>query len=876
MKDTILLIDGHSILNRAFYGLPLLTNAKGLHTNAVYGFLNILFKAIEDIAPRYIAVAFDLSAPTFRHEMYEAYKGTRKQMPEELREQVPVIKDVLKAMNICLLQKEGFEADDMIGSACKMAKEYKAGATILSGDKDLLQLVNESVTLMLPKTSKGTTVVEVFTPKRVEEVFGFSPEHIVDFKAMMGDSSDNIPGLPGVGQKTASELIIKYGTLENAHEHREEKKKKKARTAFEESYESGLLSKRLATIKTDVKLEFSIEDLRLRELYTKEAYGIFKELGFKNFLTRFDESARSEQKMSKTLRLSGLKAAFEAVKKASSADSVGFYLDIEGERAKGLALALCDECVYISAEGEIGEEKLRSLAKEVLKSSLNIYTMDFKEQQNILRAETSSKLFDCVVAAYLIDPLRSEYTYEYIAAQYGGASLSSAEEIVNAKITKKTVITDEQREKIALLKAYSAYISAKALDEKLKEQGMSKLFYEIETPLIYTLSDMETAGIKMNADELAAFSSELQDNIDKLEKKIYEQAGEEFNIQSPKQLGYILFEKLKLSGGKKTKSGYSTAADVLEKLVPTAPIVADILKYRQYFKLRSTYAEALGGYVKEDGRIHSHFQQTVTATGRLSSTDPNMQNIPVRMELGRNIRRVFVPKDGYIFIDADYSQIELRVLAHMSGDEKLIEAYRQDSDIHKITASQVFDVPLDEVTPIQRRNAKAVNFGIVYGISSFGLSQDLSITRKEAQEYINKYFETYPGIKRFLDKSVEGAKKNGYTTTLFGRRRPMPELSSSNFMQRSFGERVAMNSPIQGSAADIIKIAMNSVNRRLKEEGLDARLILQVHDELLVEAKSSEKDAVCALLREAMEGAAKLSVDLVVDMNMGLNWDEAH
>ena len=475
-----------------------------------------------------------------------------------------------------------------------------------------------------------------------------------------------------------------------------------------------------------------------------------------------------------------------------------------------------------------------------------------------------------------MDPLRSDYSYDYIAAQYGNISVPSAEEIVGAKLTKKVEISDEQRQKIVAYKAYSAFASESGLRVKLEESGQKKLFDEIEMPFVYALSDMEIAGIKMNSDELAEFSKTLKIQIEELEKSIYAQAGEEFNIQSPKQLGVVLFEKLGLKGGKKTKTGYSTAVDVLEKLADEAPIVRDILKYRQLAKLKSTYADALGGYVRADGRIHSHFQQSVTATGRISSTDPNMQNIPVRMELGRKIRKVFVPREGCIFIDADYSQIELRVLAHMSGDEKLIEAYRQDSDIHRITASQVFGVPLEEVTPQQRRNAKAVNFGIVYGISSFGLSQDLSISRKEAQSYIEKYFETYPGIKKYLDDTVANAKKVGYTTTMFGRRRPIPELKSSNFMQRSFGERVAMNSPIQGSAADIIKKAMLNVNKRLKAEGLEARIILQVHDELLVEAPADEEKAVSALLKEEMENAVHLSVELIAETNSGYNWDEAH
>ena len=879
MENSILLIDGHSILNRAFYGLPLLTNSKGLYTNAVYGFLNILFKVFDDVRPDHVAVAFDLSAPTFRHEMYKEYKGTRKKMPDELHAQVPVMKDVLAAMDVAILQKEGFEADDLIGSEAANAVRNGMKVTILSGDRDLLQLVNDSVTLMLPKTSKGSTTVECFTPEHVKEVYKIGPESIVDLKAMMGDSSDNIPGLPGVGEKTATNLILEYGSLENAHDHFEEIKPKKAMEAFRDHYDLGVLSKKLATIKTDVDTGVSFDELKAKDFYTPAAYSVFKELEFKNFLTRFDESNRVHRESVELRIIEELAEAEELFSEALKQELVGFYLDIAGEGDKreprGLAVSFGGECAYVRAQGFISGAYLKEALIKMIENA-DTATIGFKEQQNILKSRMNGRLFDCIIAAYLLDPLRSDYAYEHIAAEYADETMPSAEEIVGSKITKKVAVSDAQREKIAGYTARAAYLSKPRLDIKLKEYGMESLFYDIEMPFVYTLSDMEQAGIKMNSAELASYSEMLKAQIEELEKSIYEQAGEEFNIQSPKQLGVILFEKLHLKGGKKTKTGYSTAVEVLEKLADDAPVVNDILKYRQLTKLKSTYADALGDYVRSDGRIHSHFQQTVTATGRISSTDPNMQNIPVRMEIGRKIRKVFVPEDGCIFVDADYSQIELRVLAHMSGDEKLIEAYRQDSDIHRITASQVFGVPLSEVTPLQRRNAKAVNFGIVYGISSFGLSQDLSISRKEAQTYIEKYFETYPDIKKYLDKTVENARKNGYTTTMFGRRRPVPELKDSNFMRRQFGERVAMNSPIQGSAADIIKIAMNNVSRRLKEEGLKSRLILQVHDELLIEAELSEKDEVCRILKEEMENAARLKVELIVDMNTGYNWDEAH
>ncbi len=874
MTDHILLIDGHSILNRAYYGLPLLTNSAGVYTNAVYGFLNIIFKVIDETEPDHIAVAFDLSAPTFRHKMYDAYKGTRKSMPEELRSQVPLIKKVLDSMQIRILEQEGFEADDLIGSCAKRSEKDGMAVTILSGDRDLLQLVTEKTTLKLPKTSRGSTTVETFTPERVEEVYQVKPCQIVDLKAMMGDASDNIPGLPGIGEKTATSLILQYGTLENAHAHVSEIKPKKAMASMRDHYELGILSKELAAIKTDVPLSFDEEDLKRRDFYTPEAYALFKELEFKNYLVRFDSSSKAGNTVPAFVFVTDAAEKQRIVEKASASPHAAFYLDYSDAAVNGAAVCFDENLYYLSASNQSEEAELKNGLRRLIASGTEVSTWRFKEQQNILQCPYTERIFDCVIAAYLLDPLRSDYTYEAAAAEYAKLQLPSAEEVVGEKITKKTAVTPEHRRRIA---AYTAYMSEKAapvLSERLSECGMRSLFSEIEMPFVFTLSDMERTGIRINAGELQAFSVQLKEQLEIVEHRIYEQAGETFNIQSPKQLGVILFEKLKLPGAKKTKSGYSTAVDVLEKLAEDVPIVKDILTFRQLAKLKSTYADTLGDYVAADGRIHSHFQQTITATGRISSADPNLQNIPVRMELGRRIRKVFVPEEGNVFIDADYSQIELRVLAHLSNDTGLIDAYNQESDIHRITASQVFGVPMEEVTPLQRRNAKAVNFGIVYGISSFGLSQDLSITRKEAQAYIEQYFKTYPGIKNYLDTAVREAKENGYTTTMFGRRRPIPELKSSNFMQRSFGERVAMNAPIQGTAADIIKIAMIRVAKRL--ENHRTKLVLQVHDELLLEAPAEEVQEVSRILREEMENAARLRVCLEVDLNTGKNWDEAH
>ncbi|MBR3276214.1 MAG: DNA polymerase I [Eubacterium sp.] len=874
MKEKILLIDGHSILNRTFYGLPDLTNSAGQHTNAVYGFLNILFKTVEEVEPSYIAVAFDLPAPTFRHGLYDAYKGTRKPMPAELREQVPLMKEVLAAMGIPSLSQEGYEADDMLGTAAVKAAGEGMDAVILSGDRDLLQLVRDDITVRLPKTKQGRTTMEIYDPAAVEAAFSLKPEQIVDLKALMGDSSDNIPGLPGVGEKTATAILTAYGTLENAHEHRSEIKPKKAQTAMEEHYDLAELSKTLATIKTDAPLPISFDEMKMGDLYTGEAYELFRKLEFKNFLPRFAASAVQEKKYG-TETVTGIHDAEALFETVSSAESFGFFL-YAPEGVKGLAFSLPEKLAYIPAEGFVTEAYLCERLGKLLAGAKTAGTCRFKEQQNILRIPENGGIFDAGIAAYLCDPLRNGYTYDAIAAGWCDTSLPPAEELAGGKIKPGQVLDGQAAADFAGYHALAGRLAMEKMPGILKEKGMDRLFAEIEMPLTFVLSDMETAGIRIKNDELMKISETLAASIREEEQTIYSLAGEEFNIQSPKQLGVILFEKMKLPGGKKTKTGYSTAADILEKLAEDAPIAEHILKYRQYAKLKSTYTDALGEYADENGRIHSHFQQTVTATGRLSSTDPNLQNIPVRDALGKQIRKVFVPEDGCVFIDADYSQIELRVMASLSGDEKLIAAYRSASDIHAITASQVFGVPLSEVTPQMRRNAKAVNFGIIYGISSFGLSQGLSITRKEAAAYIEQYFKTYPRIKSYLDETVKAAKEKGYTVTAYGRIRPLPELASSNFMTRSFGERVAMNAPIQGTAADIIKMAMLKVSRRLKEEDMKTRLILQVHDELLLEAPEEEAEKACALLKEEMENASDLLVPMEVEVMTGTNWFEAH
>ena len=823
MAEKIVLIDGHSILNRAFYGVPDLTNADGLHTNAVYGFLNIMFKILDQEKPEYLTVAFDVHAPTFRHEMFEEYKGTRKPMAEELRQQVPVIKEVLQAMGVKIIEKAGLEADDILGTISRMSERRGLEVSVISGDRDLLQLATEHVKIRIPKTKKGQTEIEDYYAEDVLNVYQVTPTEFIDLKALMGDTSDNIPGLPGVGEKTATKIITEYHSIENAHEHASELKPPRASKAIIEHWDLAVLSKTLATIKLDAEIDYEFADAKLGNLYTDEAYVYFQKLQFKNLLGRFETSELSNKIEDAFETITNKEKAEQIFTDAAKAERVGIalckntedVLPLFADLAEFAGIALCcsDEHVYyIKTGNDISSAWPKEQTVQLVEKNECCIFFDVKNAMGELGSLPVSHCFDGTIAAYLLNPLKSDYTGEDVAR-----------ERLNLLIEDK--LPDDSK---ACYEAYTGWKAAPILQEQLTENNMWKLFVDVEMPLVETLYDMEQCGVRVEADELKAYGEKLGVRIHELEQEIYEEAGEIFNINSPKQLGVILFEKMGLQGGRKTKTGYSTAADVLEKLAPEYPIVAKILEYRQMAKLKSTYADGLAGFIQADGRIHGKFHQTITATGRLSSAEPNLQNIPVRMELGRLIRKVFIPEDGFVFVDADYSQIELRILAHCSGDDMLINAYRQAQDIHRITASQVFHVPFDEVTDLQRRNAKAVNFGIVYGISSFGLSQDLSISRKEAAEYIDQYFLTYPGIKTFLDNTVASAREHGYVETLFGRRRPMPELKSSNYMQRSFGERVAMNAPIQGTAADIIKVAMIGVSRRLKEKQMKSRLVLQV------------------------------------------------
>lgn len=964
MSGKILMIDGHSMMNRAYYALPDFTSADGRHTGAILGFLNILTEVLKMEDPQYLAVAFDEHAPTFRHQMYAAYKGTRHPMPEELREQIPLIREILVAMGVPVVTKEGYEADDILGTLSRKAEKKDIDCTILSGDRDLLQLATKHTKILLPKTKGGQSSMLAYYEDDVMAEYGITPAQVIEIKALEGDSSDNIPGLPGVGKVTAKKLLQTYGTAENAHDHLEELKPARVQAAFRDHWDLAVLSRTLATINTDSPVDLDWDRARLGNLFTPEAYVYFKELGLKRYLALYQKTDKADggEKKLEIRVIRDREAAEKIFARMKEAPSYGLYIlssfDKKSQRAEiaGAGVAFSEtEVFYLNAAagtessayaggenseaaaagtensayagGEnseaaatgtensayaggknseaaadendhhesrnaeedhgISAQDIRRALQDAMASDQvkSIAAFDIKEQLRAagpvgsgIAAEDSAKFFDAGIAAYLLNPLGGNYGYDAVAAAFAPAlEIRTPEEIFQSKkIPSPQKMTEAQASEFAGYAAVTALLSAEPMEKELAAEGMDRLFRETEMPLIFTMRDMERIGMRVLPEELSAYGEKLAAGIAETEKRIYEEAHEEFNINSPKQLGTVLFENLKLPGGKKTKTGWSTAADVLEKLAPDYPVVRDILEYRQLTKLKSTYADGLAGEIADDGRIHTTFNQTITATGRISSTEPNLQNIPVRVELGKQLRKIFVPADGCVYIDADYSQIELRVLASLSGDEKLISAYREAKDIHRITASQVFHVPFDEVTPLMRRRAKAVNFGIVYGISAYGLSQDLDIPREEASEYIDSYYETYPGIRGYLEGLVASAKKNGYSVTYYGRRRPMPELKSSNFMQRQFGERVAKNAPIQGTAADIIKIAMNRVHDRLIRSGLKARLILQVHDELLIEAPEEEAEEVKKILEEEMTGATDLAVRMEVDVESGSSWYEAH
>lgn len=874
--NKLLLIDGNSIMNRAFYGIPDMTTNDGRHTNAIYGFLNIILKVIEEEQATHICVAFDLKKKTFRHEMYEAYKGTRKGMPEELHEQMPRIKEILQAMHIRIVEQEGFEADDLIGTLSKKGEREGFAVTILSGDRDLLQLATDTVLVRIPKTKHGKTEVEDYYAKNVVETYGVTPLIFIDMKGLMGDTSDNIPGVPGIGEKTAAKLLAEYGDLDGVYAAVDSMKASRMKQNLIENKDLAYLSKTLATIKLDCPIPFEFSEATYHDPFNAEAYTLFEDLELKSFYKRFSVEKKEELTF-ETVLIDDIDGYNALLAKLQKAKEVSFAWITQDGEALGVAVCMDLEHVYLIrfmmfiTEAMVADNLL-ALSRDY---QVQLACMHVKKLLSFLDFHEEDAVFDAGLAAYLLQPNQSEYEYDTLAKVYLDVTLPSEKEMLGKEKLGYFSFEDERVQKWMAYQAIVPYKIKSVLREKLKETGMESLYDEMELPCLYALYEMEKNGIRVDGEALHQYGKKLRTRIEKLTAEIHAMAGEEFNINSPKKLGEILFEKLGLKNGKKTKTGYSTSAEVLEKLKNAHPIIPKILEYRQLTKLNSTYAEGLAGYIRADGRIHGKFHQTVTVTGRISSADPNLQNIPTRMPLGREIRKVFIPEEGSVFVDADYSQIELRVLAHMSGDAALIAAYQADEDIHAITASQVFDVPLDQVDSTLRRKAKAVNFGIVYGISSFGLGQDLDISRKEAEGYIEKYFATYGKVKKFLDRTVEDAKKNGYTVTMFGRRRPIPELASSNFMTRSFGERAAMNAPVQGTAADIIKIAMVRVNRRLKEEHLQSKLVLQIHDELIIETKKEEVEIVQKILVQEMMHAADLAVPLLVDANVGDSWYDA-
>lgn len=884
MAEKIMLIDGNSIVNRAFYGVPLLTNGEGRYTNGVYGFLNILFKLLDEEQPDYLAVAFDLHAPTFRHRTFDGYKGTRKGMPEELREQMPLLKEVLQAMHIPIFEQEGFEADDILGTLSALAEKNGIVPVVVSGDRDLLQLAGETLKVRIPKTKGGRTETEDYYAADVQAKYGVTPAEFIDMKALMGDTSDNIPGVPGIGEKTAAKIITQYHDIETAIAHAAEIKPKKASENLAAYQEQARLSKFLATIVRDMPLEWDKESLKIGDMFNQTAYELVKRLEFKSMFSRFEGSASAPKQAEQTYRFVADREGANEVLAALKKGEVGYAFVYENEEGQGLAL-------YQEQLGGVWiEASMAFLMQELLEifqpffadSAYRKIGHDVKKDIRFLRSYGYNGFtaeFDTAIGAYILNATGSSYEYDDIAATFLNETYPSQEEVFGKGRTKKAfaALPEAERTAYGARQAEIFFRARKVMEERLAENEQKSLFYDMEMPLIYVLADMEKYGIKVDKAALLAYQKRLGESLDGMEEEIYALAGEKFNINSPKQLGVILFERLGLKGGKKTKTGYSTAADVLEKLRTEHPIVERILHYRQLAKLKSTYADGLLAVMDaETEKIYSTFNQTITATGRISSTEPNLQNIPVRLELGRELRKIFIPESAeFCFLDADYSQIELRVLAHISGDESLIAAFKSNQDIHRMTASQVFHVPFDEVTPLQRSNAKAVNFGIIYGKGAFSLGQDLGISRKEAEEYINAYFARYPKIKTFMEDTIKNGTKNGYVSTLWNRRRNMPELQSSNFMQRAAGERAAMNMPIQGTAADIIKLAMIKVHRALQEGGYRSRLILQVHDELLIEAYKEEKEAVAKILKENMEHAADLLVPLDVDVHEGASWFEA-
>ena len=908
-SNRLLIIDGNSIMNRAFYGImssKMLTTPEGMYTNAIYGFLAILFKELEDLKPEYIAVAFDLKAPTHRHKMFDGYKATRHGMPEELAEQMPVIKEILRDMNITIIEKEGFEADDILGTMSKNAEDAGINTTILSGDRDTFQLASDRIIIRIPRTKAGKTEEDNYDKEKIKETYGVEPKQLIQVKGLMGDTSDNIPGVPGVGEKTALKLIQEYGSISKLYEALESGNstvKGALKEKLTNNKELAYMSETLGRILLDAPLDVTIEELKVQPWDNEKVTKKFKELRFNRFLDRFklNELSKPQNKnidelfSIKEIGMNQEKAIAEIIKSIKEKKEIIYHLELEkinenriiDKKIKSISIYNneLNEATYIY---NIEEKKFIEKFKEIFEDeNIKKIGYDLGVDYVILKElgiEPQNIFFDAKIAEYDLNPT-SKGTLQEISIKYLDIDI---DEYLEAKTGKKDeenkqinlfdTVKEEAEDKNKYEETIIVYVIGKLLEimtQKLEETESLSLFTEIEMPLVPILGSMQYEGMYVDKEALKDFGEELKQQISTLTDEIYELAGEEFNINSHQQLGNILFEKLNLPSKKKTKSGYSTDVDVLEKIRNEHPIVEKVLQYRTLTKLNSTYVEGLLQYINPiTEKIHSYFHQTITATGRISSTEPNLQNIPTRAELGKNIRKAFKPKEGNIYIDADYSQIELRVLAHISQDENMLAAFRNGEDIHKQAASKVLNIPIEEVTKEQRSSAKAVNFGIVYGISDFGLANQLGVSNKQAKEYITQYLEKYNGIKHFMDDIVESAKNKGYVETLFHRRRYVPELKSNNYMVRQFGSRVAMNTPIQGTAADIMKLAMKNVYKELKKSKLEAKLILQIHDELLIEVKMEDKEKAKEILKKSMVEAAKLSIPLEVEVSEGTNWYE--
>ena len=905
--EKLVLIDGNSILNRAFYGImgsKMLTTKDGKYTNAVYGFLAILFKVLEDTKPDYIAVAFDLKAPTARHKMYEGYKANRKGMPEELAEQMPIVKEILEDMNITIIEKETYEADDILGTLSKKAERKGIDVVIVSGDRDTFQLASNRVTIRIPHTKVGKTEVDYFDEKAIIEKYGIKPKQLIEVKGLMGDTSDNIPGVSGIGEKTALELVKNYKSIDNLYKTIEEGKdnlKPKTKEKLVNDKEMAYLSKALGTINREVPIENKIEDLKVKEWNKEKVAEKFKELNFNRFMERFnlkDESTETSIELdkdlftTKNLKIED-KQVEEIIEKIKKSKKIIFSTLKEKSENLEKIIPKNITCIsiYLEAENTVfsisinNENVFAEKFKEIFESKeIQKYGHDIGQDYVLLKQlgiTMNAIYYDTKIAAYDLNPTESKYTIENLSIEYLNIYLDEYLEKHGVSKEKNKQLdlfasnNDENNYDVVKNDLYSYLISriCETTYSKLKEENLLDLFNNIEMPLVKVLGEMQFNGMPIEKEEIVSFGNKLKEQIESVKQDIYMSVGEEFNINSTQQLGKILFEKLKLPVYKKTKTGYSTDSEILEKLLNEHPVIEKILEYRSLVKLNSTYVDGLIPYINPTTkRIHSYFHQTITATGRISSTEPNLQNIPTRVEQGKQIRKAFNTKEGRIFIDADYSQIELRVLAHISKDEHMIDAFKNDEDIHKQAASKVLGIPIEEVTKEQRSAAKAVNFGIVYGISDYGLAQQLGINNKKAKEYINQYLEKYSGVKEFMDSIVEKAKNDGYVETLFHRRRYIPELKSNNYMIRQFGSRAAMNTPIQGTAADIMKIAMINVFNKLQEEKLDAKLVLQIHDELIIECNKDIKEQVKEILQNCMENAATLDVPLKVETSEATSW----